>query len=121
MPTQRNFQYRGGNPRFKQQNQAPAQFQRNQPRQQGNFRQPVQSLAELGAGPEIIAMCRNWCMEEGYFVNLTIENAPVTFLIDAGLTPPVSLMLGRYKHIKICSDGMKRFYDRNKHFTEYAV
>ena len=25
------------------------------------------------------------------------------------------------KHIKISSDGMKRFYDRNKHFTEYAV
>ena len=25
------------------------------------------------------------------------------------------------KHIKISSDGMKRFYDRNKHFTEIAV
>ena len=95
MPSQRNFQYRGGNPRFNQQNQAPAQFQRNQPRQQENFRQPVQSLAELGAEPEMIAMCRNWFMEEGYFVNVTIENVPVAFLIDTGLTPPVSLMLGR--------------------------
>ena len=42
MPPQRNFQYRGGNPRFNQQNQAPAQFQRNQHRPQENFRQPVQ-------------------------------------------------------------------------------
>ena len=25
------------------------------------------------------------------------------------------------KHIKISSDGMKQFYDRNKHFTEYAM
>ena len=29
-------------------------------------------------------MRRNWCMEEGYFVNVTIENVPVTFLIDTG-------------------------------------
>ncbi|MEW8486025.1 MAG: hypothetical protein AB2705_12675, partial [Candidatus Thiodiazotropha sp.] len=25
------------------------------------------------------------------------------------------------KHIQICSDGMKRYYDRNKNFTEYAI
>ena len=42
MPPQRNFQPRGGNPRFNQQHQAPAQFFRNQPRPQENFRQPVQ-------------------------------------------------------------------------------
>ena len=42
MPPQRNFQPRGGNPRFNQQHQASAQFYRNQPRPQENFRQPVQ-------------------------------------------------------------------------------
>ena len=25
------------------------------------------------------------------------------------------------KHIQICSDGMKRYYDRNKNFTEYSI
>ena len=44
----------------------------------------AQSQAELSAGPEVIAMRRNWCMEKGYFVNVTIENVPVTFLIDTG-------------------------------------
>ena len=29
-------------------------------------------------------MRRNWCMEEGYFVSVTIANVPVTFLIDTG-------------------------------------
>ena len=29
-------------------------------------------------------MRRNWCIEEGYFVCVTIKNLPVTFLIDTG-------------------------------------
>ena len=29
-------------------------------------------------------MRRNWCLEEGYFVCVTIKNLPVTFLIDMG-------------------------------------
>ena len=29
-------------------------------------------------------MRRNWCFEEGYFVTVTIENIPITFLIDTG-------------------------------------
>ena len=29
-------------------------------------------------------MRRNWCIEEGYFVCVTIQNLPVTFLIDTG-------------------------------------
>ena len=42
MPPRRNFQPRGGNSMMNQQNQDTAQFQRNQYRPQGNFRQPTQ-------------------------------------------------------------------------------
>ena len=86
MPFQRNYQSRGGNPHFNQPNNGHIQAQRNQVRPQGNFRQPAQgsSQAELEKGPEVIAMRGNWCMEEGYFVCVTIKNLPVTFLIDTG-------------------------------------
>ena len=41
MPPRRNFQPKGGNSMMNQQNQAPAQFQRNQYRPQGKFQQPT--------------------------------------------------------------------------------
>ena len=45
LPPQRNFQPRGGNPNVNHPNNGPPQFQRNQFRQQGNFRQPAQGSA----------------------------------------------------------------------------
>ena len=45
MSFQRNYQSRGGNPNFNQQNNGHAQAQRNQVRPQGNFRQPAQGSA----------------------------------------------------------------------------
>ena len=45
MSFQRNYQSRGGNPNFNQQNNGHAQAQRNQVRPQGNFCQPAQGSA----------------------------------------------------------------------------
>ena len=45
LPPQRNFQPREGNPNVNHPNNGPPQFQRNQFRQQGNFRQPAQGSA----------------------------------------------------------------------------
>ena len=42
LPSQRNFQPKGGNPNVNHSNNGLSQFQRNQFRQQGNFRQPAQ-------------------------------------------------------------------------------
>ncbi|MEW8547073.1 MAG: retropepsin-like aspartic protease, partial [Candidatus Thiodiazotropha sp.] len=65
------------------QNNSSAQSPRNQFRTQETVESGVRTSTEL-EGPEIVAMRRNWCIEEGYFVCVTIKNLPVTFLIDTG-------------------------------------
>ena len=72
-------------------------------------------------------MRRNWCLEEGFFVCITIKNLPVTILIDSvsNITilsksfleklPPESLFCRTYKDKNVnCYRGGNSFSGKNR-------